>query len=478
MLLGNGKEQCMQTLSDSIRQHVYCLGIGGIGVGALAEFLYLKGYRVSGSDCVPNAMTVHLQGLGIDIFHQHDISHLDGVDLVVYTSAVAEDHPVLQYAKVKGIPVVKRGQLLADCVRGYYNIVVAGTHGKTTTTALMSYLSQQAGLDPNYFIGGTIQGELSPVAVTGSHYMIAEADESDGSFLSLSSDIAIITNIDADHLETYQGDFELLKRSFLQFIHQVAEDGVVVLCVDNAVVRALLPEVERSIVTYGFSEDAHYRVSDYQQHALQSTFRLTTNQGEQDLTFSMPGQHNVLNAVACVAVADHLAVDRVHTTKALVDFPGVGRRLQLHGEYGEYSDSDRSICVFEDYGHHPAEIAVTIQTLRQAWSSRRLVMAFQPHRFSRTQQLFDEFVAVLSQVDVLFLLEVYGAGESPLEGVSSAALSDSIAAQGEPLPVVVSDTDQLLDQLQCVMAPGDVIVFQGAGNIGQMAKALSVVLCC
>ncbi len=452
-------------------QRIYCLGIGGVGVGALAEYLHHQGCVVTGSDTQPSAMTMRLQHLGIPIFNEHQIEHLQDVDMVVYSSAIHPKHPVLQAAQAQKIPLVQRGKLLANILQNYESIVVAGTHGKTTTASLLSYLMKAQGVALNHFIGGTINGEKSPIAITESRYMLAEADESDGSFLFIHPKIAVITNIDADHLVSYGDSFSVLKDSFRQFISQVQDDGLVVLCIDHPVVRELLPGVTRPVMTYGFSEDADYRASQYQQHELSSTFRLTTPCQSEVVPFNMPGQHNVLNLLASIAVAEHVQGMGELRLKALGQFPGVGRRLQLHASR---SYRDQAVHIFEDYGHHPEEIAVTINTLRQAWPDRRLIMAFQPHRYSRTQELFAEFSRVLSQVDALLLLDVYSAGEALIPGASSDDLADCIQAQSLIQPTRVSDGDKLQSELRGQLLPGDMVLFQGAGSIGSMAKDFSL----
>ena len=452
-------------------QRVYCLGIGGVGVGALAEYLHHQGCQVTGSDTQPSAMTMRLQHLGIPIFNEHQVEHLRDIDLVVYSSAIHPEHPVLQEAQALKIPLMQRGKLLANILQGYQSIVVAGTHGKTTTVSLLAYLMKAQGVSLNHFIGGTINGETSPIAINDSQYMLAEADESDGSFLFIHPNIAVITNIDADHLASYRDSFSVLKDSFRQFIAQVHADGLVVLCIDHPVVRELLPLVDRPVVTYGFSNDADYRADHYQQKELNSTFTLTTPSLTEEVQFNLPGQHNVLNLLASIAVADYLQGQKPLNLQAMGGFPGVGRRLQLHASC---TFNEKAVHIFEDYGHHPEEIAVTINTLRQAWPDRRLIMAFQPHRYSRTQELFAEFSRVLSQVDALLLLDVFSAGEELIPGASSDELAGDIQAKYQVESTRVSDGDKLQAVLREKLLPGDVVLFQGAGSIGRMAKDFSL----
>ncbi|MBV53064.1 MAG: UDP-N-acetylmuramate--L-alanine ligase [Coxiellaceae bacterium] len=453
-----------------VPQHVYCLGIGGIGVGALAEYLHHQGWQVSGSDTQPSAMTMRLQDLGVSIFNEHQVDHLENVDKVVYSSAIPSNHPVLKMALQRKIPVMQRGKLLADILSSYYSIVVAGTHGKTTTVSLMAYLLKAQGLNLNHFIGGSLNDGSGPVALADSQYMLAEADESDGSFLFMKPKIAVVTNIDPDHLATYQGDFSILKRSFLQFMSQVDENGLVVLCIDHPVVRELLPSIDRRVVTYGFSEDADFRASHYSQQELNSCFRLKTPTQFHEIEFNLPGQHNVLNLLACTAVAEHMNVLDEKGLSLLKDFPGVGRRLQLH--LSKKFD-DGYVHVFEDYGHHPCELEVTIKTLRQAWPDRRLVMIFQPHRYSRTHELFDEFVDVLGKVDLLLLMDVFSAGESTISEATSEALARGLCERSSLDPILVCGGDSVQSSLGAELKPGDIILFQGAGSIGRMAKDFS-----
>jgi len=450
---------------DRVIRSVYCVGVGGVGVGALAEFLHCKGCSVSGSDPYSNQMTEHLSALGVNVFNHHDVAHLDNIDLVVYTNAVKHDMSVLGEARRLGIPVLKRGQLLAEIVNQSDSVVIAGTHGKTTTSSLLSFVLSVSGVEAGSFIGGNLTGEPSSVGIVDASTVIVEADESDGSFLYLRPKVAVITNIDPDHLEAYEGGFAELQRAFVKFANSVGPSGYVVACIDCPTIKQLLPSISSRVITYGFDESADIKAADYSQFGLIGCFSLKTNEHNKKVSLTMAGRHNVLNALAVIAVALQLEVGIDRVMSALGSFPGVDRRMQSHGVV---SFKDVSVDVFEDYGHHPSELSATIKTCRQAWPDRRLVMVFQPHRYSRTKYFFDDFAAELSCVDLLFLMDVYSAGEDIIESYSSSALAESIKNRFGRRVVMLTDECQP-DSLHPHLRENDVLLFQGAGSVGSLA---------
>ncbi len=458
-------------MSQSISppKSVYCLGIGGVGVGALAEYLIHRGWQVSGSDAVSNAITSRLKSMGAAIFTEHLVEHLDGVDEVIHSGAVSLNHPVLCAAKERNIPIFHRGKFLSKILSDSYSIVVSGTHGKTTTASIMSYFMRAQGLLVNDFIGGDLNQSVTQNTFVDTPYSVAEADESDGSFLFLHPKIAIITNLDADHLSAYENDFSNLQRSFKQFIAQVDDDGLIIICIDHPVLREMIPDIKQRLITYGFDDEADIKISHYVQNGLSSEFLVTTRAWQRLVALNLPGQHNALNALPSLAVAEYLGALDIDNLGALSIFPGVKRRLQRHAST-ELNNAE--IMVFEDYGHHPEEIAVTIKALRQAWSDKRIVMVFQPHRYSRTSDLFEDFVAVLAQVDNLILLEVYDAGEALDVNATSEKLAAAVARDSLSDPLYVKDNQSLMAILQKNLRSNDVVVFQGAGCVGQHAKHL------
>lgn len=445
---------------------VYCVGIGGVGVGVLAQYLNHLGCIVKGCDQKPSAMTKSLTRVAVDILYENDERHLEGVDLLVHTAAAKPNHPLLRAAKKAGIPVVVRGKLLADIVNQSNSVVVAGTHGKTTTSSLIAYLFNAVGSPVNSFVGGSLIGEQGPAKSVDSDWVVAEADESDASFLYLKPTIAVITNVDPDHLESYRGNFDVLKQSFLQFTSQIDQGGVLIACLDHPVVRSLLPQVDCRVITYGFSDDADVRACDYRCHAMTSDFTVHYLSECCDMSLPLMGRHNAENTLAAIAVAMHRGVSLSAACNGLLSFPGVNRRLQSHGEVTLYN---KRLHVYEDYGHHPEELAATISACQQAFPDRQLVMLFQPHRYSRTSELFDDFVTVLSRVDCLLMLPVYSAGESPIEGRDSRALAKAIAGHSTRSPTLV-DIDSWLDCLPSHLEQDAIWLFQGAGSVGQLIE--------
>jgi UDP-N-acetylmuramate--alanine ligase len=454
-----------------IRQ-VHFVGIGGSGMSGIAEVLLNLGYGVSGSDLRASAVTARLAQLGAIIRPGHAADHIAGCDVVVISSAVAEDNPEVIAARAARIPVVPRAEMLAELMRFRYGIAVAGTHGKTTTTSLIASLLAEGGLDPTFVIGGRLNSAGANARLGTGRYLVAEADESDASFLLLQPMISVVTNIDADHLSTYGGDFARLRETFIEFLHHLPFYGLAVLCADDPQVRTILPQLSRPVLTYGFSEDCDARATDLIQDGLRTRFvaHLPNLKAPLPITLNLPGRHSVLNALAALAVAQELGVSETASRRALLNFQGIGRRFQAHGELA-LPDGGRA-TVMEDYGHHPREIQAVLAALRGAWPERRLVLAFQPHRFTRTRDLFEDFAQVLSEVDVLILLEVYPAGEKPIAGADGRSLSRAIRTRGKVDPVFIEQATDLSTVAPDVLRDGDLLLLMGAGDIGAMAARL------
>ncbi|MBU6510290.1 MAG: UDP-N-acetylmuramate--L-alanine ligase, partial [Gammaproteobacteria bacterium] len=450
---------------------VHLVGIGGAGMGGIAEVLINLGYRVSGSDLRENAITRRLAGLGAHVQRGHRAENLEDADVVVVSSAIHEDNVELTAAHARRIPVVRRAEMLAELMRFRFGIAVAGTHGKTTTTSLVASVLSEGGLDPTFVIGGRLISAGSNARLGSGRYLVAEADESDASFLHLQPLIAVVTNIDADHLGTYQGDFSRLRATFVEFLQHLPFYGLAVLCLDDAEVRGILPQVARPMLTYGTGESADFRASDIRRDGRKTHFK-AWKPGERkplDVMLNLAGRHNVLNALAAMVVAQDLGVADDAVLKALAGFQGVGRRFQIHGEI---ATAKGQVLLVDDYGHHPRELAATLQAAREGWPGRRLVVAFQPHRYTRTRDLFEDFAEVLSQADALLLLEVYPAGEAPIAGADGRALARSIRNRGRVDPVFVAQTQDLPEALCSVLKDGDLLLTLGAGDIGALAAEL------
>lgn len=459
------------------RMHrVHFVGIGGAGMGGIAEVLSNLGYAVSGSDLRENAGTRRLASMGVKVFLGHDETHVQNCDVVVTSTAVSADNPEVVAARAARIPVVPRAEMLAELMRFRFGIAVAGTHGKTTTTSLTASLLAEGGLDPTFVIGGLLNSAGSHAKLGEGRYLVAEADESDASFLYLAPMMAVVTNIDADHMETYGGDFENLRQAFLEFLHHLPFYGLAVMCIDDSVVRELLPDISKPVLTYGFSsEDADVRGYALEQKGAHTHFRVKrkNHDGELAITLNMPGEHNALNALAAIAVATELEVADDAIQNGLASFEGIGRRFQVYGEQKiSIGTGTGSVLLVDDYGHHPREVAATLEAARKAWPDRRLVLAFQPHRFSRTRDLFEDFVKVLCEVDVLLLLEVFAAGEQSQGGDDGRALCRAIRARGQLDPVFVETVEDLAPTLQGVLRDGDLLMTLGAGSIGAAASLL------
>ncbi|MEZ3501265.1 UDP-N-acetylmuramate--L-alanine ligase [Pantoea sp. KPR_PJ] len=457
-------------------RHIHFVGIGGAGMGGIAEVLANEGYHISGSDLAPNAVTQHLAGLGATIYFNHRPENVTDASVVVVSSAVAQDNPELVAAREQRIPVIRRAEMLAELMRFRHGIAIAGTHGKTTTTAMVSSIYAEGGMDPTFVNGGLVKAAGTHARLGSSRYLIAEADESDASFLHLQPMVAVVTNIEADHMDTYQGDFENLKQTFINFLHNLPFYGRAVMCIDDVVIRDLLPRVGRHITTYGFSDDADVRIEHYEQRGAQGHFTLVRHDKPRlQVTLNAPGRHNALNAAAAVAVASEEGIDDNAILAALESFQGTGRRFDVLGEFSTepVNGTPGKAMLVDDYGHHPTEVDATIKAARAGWPDKKLVMVFQPHRYTRTRDLFDDFANVLSQVDVLLMLDVYSAGEAPVPGADSRALCRSIRGRGKVDPVLVPDHDALPEMLAPLLSGNDLILVQGAGNVGKVARKLA-----
>ena len=457
-------------LSTISAKHVFCIGIGGIGVSGLAEWLHLHGIRVSGSDTNETAITKRLQSLGIPVFYQHDANNLGDADLVVYTSAVSKNNPERMEADKKNIAQIKRGQLLADVMRNYEGIAVAGTHGKTTTSGLISWVFERCHQDPSFMLGGILRDRDTTMRCGKSRFFIAESDESDASFLLLSPTIAVITNIDYDHMETYEHNFEKLKQSFLQFVSRIPETGCVAVCIDNPAVRELVPQIKARVMTYGESADADYQLISFAQKGLHSINTIKKRNGDTySFQLNLTGKHNALNAIATLIVAEHAGLNIKDAAEALKTFPGMRRRFHPRGEM---QLSGGTALIYDDYGHHPTEVRATLQAAKLAWPERRIVVVFQPHRYTRTRDLMSDFAAVLQLADQVVLTEVYAASEIKIEGADGAALFNAVKEAGAQHAEFVPQLSDLPSSLARLLKPNDVVILQGAGNIVTMAGVL------
>lgn len=463
-------------MSDRMRRihTIHMIGIGGAGMGGIAEVLINLGYAVQGSDLKHNAVTRRLESLGANVFIGHSAGNAENSDVVVVSTAVPSNNPEIERAHEKRIPIVPRAEMLAELMRFRFGIAVAGTHGKTTTTSLVASVLAEGDLDPTFVIGGQLNSAATNARLGEGRYLVAEADESDASFLHLQPIISVVTNIDADHLETYEGDFNRLQQTFVEFLHHLPFYGLAVLCVDDPVIVSLLDDIGRPFVTYGIdNEQADVRAGNLRQVGSMTSFDVTSriNGNEKAFTvnLAMPGRHNVLNALAAIAVALELEVPEKDVQAALEKFQGVGRRFHSHGEIPA---GDGKALLVDDYAHHPREIAATLLAAREGWPDRRLVVVFQPHRYSRTRDLFEDFTEVLANIDVLLMTEVYPAGEEPISGADGRALARSIRNRGKVDPVFVSSLDEVPDALSGLLRDGDLVLTLGAGDIGSFSAAL------
>jgi UDP-N-acetylmuramate--alanine ligase len=452
-------------------RHVHMVGIGGAGMSGIAEVLVNQGFKVSGSDLLASSNTRHLEKLGVDVRLGHDAGQVEGADVLVASSAVSDSNVEVLAAREVRIPVVPRAQMLAELMRFRRGIAVAGTHGKTTTTSLAASLLAEAGLDPTFVIGGVVNAWGSNARLGQGQYLLAEADESDGSFLLLQPVIALVTNIDRDHLESYQGSFERLQHAFGEFLDHLPFYGAAILCLDDPVTATLVPRVSRAVVTYGLSEQADIRASDLRQEGRAMSFMAHMPGDEEpfEVHLNLPGVHNVRNALGALAIGWELGLDVRAASASFEHFQGVGRRF---AEVGMISLGEHRVHAIEDYGHHPTELEVTLQAARAGWPESRLVVVFQPHRYTRTHDLFDDFSRVLSEADVLVLTDIYAAGEDPIEGIDSQALCHSIRARGQVDPVLVHDARDVPAALENLVCDDDLVLLLGAGNMDQVAQGL------
>ncbi len=451
---------------------IHFIGIGGVGMSGIAEVLQNLTYKVSGSDIADSVTLRRLSQLNIKTFIGHDAKNLQNVDVVVISSAVKHDNPEVIEAKRLNIPVVPRAVMLAELMRMKQGIAIAGTHGKTTTTSLVASVLAEAGLDPTFVIGGRLNSADANAKLGSGDYIVVEADESDASFLNLLPVMAVVTNIDEDHMETYGHDFEKLKSSFVEFLHRMPFYGAAIVCIDDAAVREIVPSLARPVITYGLTEEAQIRAVDVQARNGQMTFTVQLNNEESKSAFpielNLPGLHNIRNALAAIAVALELEIDVVSIQKALAQFRGVDRRFQ---NYGDLTFADGSVfTLVDDYGHHPVEMKATIEAARGAYPGRRLVLAFQPHRYSRTRDCFEDFIKVMSLVDAILISEVYAAGEAKIVGADSRSLCRAIRLHSKIEPIFVDDIQNMATEILAIAKDGDVVLCMGAGSIGATPK--------
>jgi UDP-N-acetylmuramate--alanine ligase len=454
-------------------RHIHFVGIGGAGMSGIAEVLINLGYQVSGSDAANNAVTQRLTGMGARVFQGHAADNVSGTDVLVISSAIKEDNPEVQAARAAQIPVVARAMMLAELMRFKQGIAVAGTHGKTTTTSLIASVLGEAGLDPTFVIGGKLLAAGANAKLGKGEWLVAEADESDASFLHLSPVLSIVTNIDADHMETYGHDFERLKSAFVEFLHRLPFWGMAVVCGDDPVIRELLPRIDKPVLTYGTGADCAIQAVDIRAEAGGMRFTALRNGSRSpiEILLNLPGLHNVLNALAVIGVAWELQVPDEAVQRALAGFSGVGRRFQRYGEI-RLADG-RGFTLVDDYGHHPVEMRATLAAARGAFPGRRLVLAFQPHRYTRTRDLFEDFVQVLSLADAVLLTEVYAASEQPIVAADGRSLARAVRVAGKVEPVFVPEVAELPRALADFVQDGDVVLTMGAGSIGQVPAQLA-----
>ncbi len=452
-------------------RNIHFVGIGGAGMAGIAEVLLNLGYSVGGTDLKLTSVTERLRSLGARVAEGHAAENLGEADVVVVSSAVARDNPEVVAANARRIPVVRRAEMLAELMRFRYGIAIAGTHGKTTTTSLIASVLAEAGVDPTFVIGGRLASANANAKLGLGRYLVAEADESDASFLHLQPMIAVVTNIDADHLGSYENDLGRLKQGFLEFLHNLPFYGLAVMCSDDANTRELIPSLGRRVTSYGFGERADIRASGIERNGLKTRFKVESKERPKPLTveLNLPGAHNVLNSLAAIAVAAELEIEDAPLKKALAEFSGVDRRLQVQGTV---TTAAGRVTFVDDYGHHPTELAATIAAARDAWPGRRLVVCFQPHRYTRTLALLDDFAQVLATVDALILTNVYSAGEMPLAGADGKSLARAVRVRGAVEPIFIEDLNELPAALAQILQADDVVLTLGAGSIGAVAPTL------
>jgi UDP-N-acetylmuramate--alanine ligase len=463
-----------QAMKHKIK-HIHFVGIGGSGMSGIAEVLLNLGYKISGSDASSNAATERLAQLGAQVWLGHAAAYIENADCVVTSTAVKPDNPEVIAARAAKVPVIPRALMLAELMKLKQGIAIAGTHGKTTTTSLVASVLAAGGLDPTFVIGGRLNSAGANAKLGSGEFIVVEADESDASFLNLSPVISVITNIDADHMETYGHDFARLKQAFVEFIQKLPFYGTAILCVDDACVREIMPFISKPIVTYGFSDDAQVQAINIREVGAQMVFTVRRkNRALLDVVLNTPGRHNVLNSLATIAVADELGVRDGAILEALAQFKGVGRRFQRYGEFAAKTGGEFTLV--DDYGHHPVEMAATLAAARGAFPGRRLVLAFQPHRFTRTRDLFEDFVRVMGTVDCLLLAEVYAAGEAPIVAADGRALARALRITGKVEPIFVEDIAMMAQTIIDFAQAGDVVMTMGAGSISGIGSQLGLLL--
>ena len=450
---------------------VHFIGIGGSGMSGIAEVMLSLDYQVQGSDLKRNKPVKRLESLGATVFIGHDAANVKDADAVVVSSAVDETNPEVAAARKALLPVVPRAEMLAELMRFRYSIAVAGTHGKTTTTSLVASVLAEGGLDPTFVIGGRLKSADANARLGQGDYLVAEADESDASFVHLKPMLAIVTNIDADHMSTYEGDIEKLRSGFIKFLHNLPFYGLAILCADDAGVREILGQVGRSIITYGIDQEADVRAENIEFDSGTASFDVVRADRDEALHISLrlPGMHNVRNALATIAVASELQISDQAVVAALQNFEGIDRRFQ---SLGEVRTKKGKVMLVDDYGHHPTEIAATLAAARSGWPGKRVVLVFQPHRFTRTRDLLDDFASVLGDADVLVVLEVYAAGEDPIAGADGRAIARAVRSRAGVEPVFVEALDDLAAVLEDLLTEGDLVLTMGAGDIGAYAAGL------
>ncbi|WP_367680227.1 UDP-N-acetylmuramate--L-alanine ligase [Candidatus Fukatsuia anoeciicola] len=455
---------------------IHFVGIGGAGMGGIAEVLVNEGYQISGSDLISNSVTQILSKLGVQINYYHHAKNILGANVVVTSSAILNDNPEVIAAIKARIPVIRRAEMLAELMRYRYGIAIAGTHGKTTTTAMVACIYAEAGLDPTFINGGLVKAAGVRARLGVSRYLIVEADESDASFLYLQPMMAIVTNIEADHMEAYQGNFENLKQTFINFLHNLPFYGQSIMCIDDPVVLEILPRIGRHVITYGFTKNADIQIVNYQQKKAQSYFILERrDKAAMKVMLNAPGRYNALNAAAAVTVAMEEGITDDCILRALKNFQGTSRRFDILGSFSlkKINGKEGNVMVVDDYGHHPTEVNVTIKAARVGWPDKRIVMIFQPHRYSRTHDLYDDFVSVLSQVDLLLMLDVYSAGESVIPGADSRSLCRAIRNRGYIDPILIEKNEDILKILTSMLNGNDLLLVQGAGTVSKIALRLT-----
>lgn len=452
-------------------KNIHFVGVGGSGMSGIAEVLVNLKYTVSGSDISDSPVTGRLRDAGVSVIIGHHIDNIKNSDVVVVSSAIDETNPEVSGAIANGIPVIPRAEMLGELMRFQHGIAVAGTHGKTTTTSLVAAILIAGGLDPTFVVGGLINSAGVNAKLGAGEYLVAEADESDASFLNLKPEMAVVTNIDEDHMVTYQGDLGTLKKTFVAFLQNLPFYGLAVLCEDDQNVQSIRDQIHKPVLSYGFADSSDFRAYDVSQSGTRMSFMVARPNNKKDLSveLAIPGDHNVLNALAAIAIASHLDVDDAAIVSGLSEFQGIGRRFQI---FGDVAFEGKSVTMVDDYAHHPVELNATLSAARGCWTDRRIIAVFQPHRYSRTYDLFDDFVQVLAEQQDLLLCEVYPAGEQPISGATAQSLCQAIRIRGTSTPIFVQNLEDLQSILAPIVEDGDVILTMGAGSIGKAAKQL------